>query len=214
MKITKIGHCCLLIEVKGVRILTDPGSFTTAQNDLSHIELILITHEHQDHIHVESLVEIMKKNPSAQVRTNASVGKILKEKGIAFTLLTDGMEETIKKISIKGIGKEHASIYSTLPIWENTGYFIDSTLFYPGDAFTVPKKKIKILALPVEGPWMKLSEAIDYAKKVKPEFAFPVHDGRLKKEALGISHLGPKNALAAVGIQFIPLKDGESHDFL
>ncbi len=30
MKIKKIGHCCLIIETKGVRIMTDPGTFTTA----------------------------------------------------------------------------------------------------------------------------------------------------------------------------------------
>jgi len=28
MKITKLGHCCLLIETKGKRVLTDPGSYT------------------------------------------------------------------------------------------------------------------------------------------------------------------------------------------
>jgi L-ascorbate metabolism protein UlaG (beta-lactamase superfamily) len=203
----------MLIETKGVRILTDPGYFTTAQNALLHIDIILITHEHQDHIHADSLVEIMRRNPSAQVRTNPSVGKILTEKGIAFKILTDGMEETIKKIRIEGIGKEHAIIYPILPIWENTGYFIDSALFFPGDALTIPKKKVKILALPVEGPWMRLSEGIDYAIKVRPEFAFPVHDGRLKKEAVGSSHLVPKNALAAKNITFIPLTDGESHEF-
>jgi L-ascorbate metabolism protein UlaG (beta-lactamase superfamily) len=28
MKIKKIGHCCLVIETNGKRIMTDPGSFT------------------------------------------------------------------------------------------------------------------------------------------------------------------------------------------
>lgn len=32
MKITKLGHCCLLIEIRGTRFLTDPGSYTTSQN--------------------------------------------------------------------------------------------------------------------------------------------------------------------------------------
>ena len=32
MKIKKIGHCCLIIETKGIRIMTDPGTFTTSWN--------------------------------------------------------------------------------------------------------------------------------------------------------------------------------------
>ena len=38
MKITKFGHCCMLVEEKGLRILVDPGNFSTAQNELMDIE--------------------------------------------------------------------------------------------------------------------------------------------------------------------------------
>lgn len=55
MKVTKFGHCCLLIEEEGLRILTDPGSYSTRQNDVQNIDVILITHEHPDHLHIESL---------------------------------------------------------------------------------------------------------------------------------------------------------------
>jgi L-ascorbate metabolism protein UlaG (beta-lactamase superfamily) len=63
MKITKIGHCCLLIEEKGLRILTDPGAWSEAQNELKNIQLILITHEHQDHFYLDSLKQVLKKQP-------------------------------------------------------------------------------------------------------------------------------------------------------
>ena len=63
MTITKIGHCCLLIEFNERKILTDPGTFSSAQNTLIGIDVVLITHEHADHIHVESLAEIIKNNP-------------------------------------------------------------------------------------------------------------------------------------------------------
>lgn len=59
---------------------------------------------------------------------------------------------------------------------ENTGYFIDEKLFYPGDAFTDPGRPIDVLALPVAGPWVKISESVDYALALKPRTVFPVHD--------------------------------------
>ncbi len=46
MNITKIGHCCLLIKEQGLTILTDPGTWTTDQNNLTGIDVVLITHEH------------------------------------------------------------------------------------------------------------------------------------------------------------------------
>ena len=59
MKITKLGHCCLLIETKDKRILTDPGSYTVeAHSKLGNIDYILFTHEHQDHYHLESLMGV------------------------------------------------------------------------------------------------------------------------------------------------------------
>jgi len=48
MTLTKLGHCCLIIEDQGLRILTDPGEYTILQNQVKDIDLILITHEHAD----------------------------------------------------------------------------------------------------------------------------------------------------------------------
>jgi hypothetical protein len=68
MKITKLGHCCLLIETKGKRLLTDPGCFTIeAHSKLRDIDAILFTHEHSDHYHLESLKTLLEKNPQARV---------------------------------------------------------------------------------------------------------------------------------------------------
>jgi len=41
MKITKIGHCCLLIEVDGKRVMTDPGGFTVSDHVLDDIDVIV-----------------------------------------------------------------------------------------------------------------------------------------------------------------------------
>ncbi|MFH1916296.1 MAG: MBL fold metallo-hydrolase [Nanoarchaeota archaeon] len=212
MRITKLGHCCLLIEHKGVRILTDPGAFSTAQTTLKNIDLILITHEHVDHIHIESLKEVLKGNPKAIIRTNSGVGKLLDKEGLTYQLLTHGQSATIKDILFEGFGTKHEDIYPTVPIVENTGYLIDEYLFYPGDAFTIPAKKVILLALPVEGPWMKLSEAIDYAKKITPKTCFPVHDGRMRKERTGANYTVIQAALEQEGITFIPIEEMKAYE--
>lgn len=179
MKITKIGHCCLIVEVDGVRILTDPGMFSTAQNEAKNIDIVLITHEHGDHLHVDSLKTILKNNPKVTVITNSGVGKILTQEGIPHELLEDKQSKNVFGILLEGFGEKHATIYRDYGQVMNTGYFIANRFFYPGDALYDPQKAIDILALPVAGPWIKISEAVEYAKLIKPRVTFPVHDGIL-----------------------------------
>ena len=45
----------MLIELDGLTVLTDPGAFSQEQNQIRGIDVVLITHEHGDHLHVESL---------------------------------------------------------------------------------------------------------------------------------------------------------------
>jgi L-ascorbate metabolism protein UlaG (beta-lactamase superfamily) len=213
MKITKYGHCCLLIEVKGVRILTDPGNYNVTP-DVEGIDVILITHEHQDHLHIESLQIVLSKNPEAKIFSHAGVGKILDEAKIAYTLIADGETALVKGVSIESSGSEHACIHHDLPVVQNTGFYIDGTLFYPGDSFHNPKKDIAILALPVAGPWMKLEEAIEYAKLVKPKVVFPVHDGMLRQGIeLGSTRRIPMMLLEPLGIAYVDMTESSVQSF-
>jgi L-ascorbate metabolism protein UlaG (beta-lactamase superfamily) len=211
MKITKIGHCCLVIEEAGLTILTDPGAWTDAQNQLTGIDAVLITHEHPDHFHVESLQAVLKNNPDVVVITNHAVGSLMAKANLSFQLLEHGQQKEIDGVRLEGYGSEHAAIYPSIPNVMNTGYMIADRFFYPGDAFYKPAKPVEILALPVCGPWMKISEAIDYAKAVKPKVAFSVHDGMLK--ILGPFHLLPQKILSESGIQFDVIEPGSSKDF-
>lgn len=211
MKITKLGHCCLLIEEKNLRILTDPGTYSTLQNDVKNIDIILITHEHTDHFHLDSLKIVLCNNPQAKIITNQGVGKLLDIEKIPYQLVEHGQITLCNDVSIEGCGEKHAIMYSTIAPVANTGYYISNTFFYPGDALYNPDKSIKILALPVAGPWMKISEAIDYAKEIKPKICFPVHDGILK--TLGTVHRLPNMILPPEGIQFIIPEEGKEMKF-
>src|ERR1035437_632066 len=211
MTIKKIGHCCLYIKINNIRILTDPGNYSTAQNDILGIDFVLITHEHADHYHLDSLKAIMKNNPSVVIITNNAVSAFLKKENIEHKVVGDKQHFDMNGISLLGWGTKHAAIYKTVENVENSGYIIDNKLFYPGDAFTLLDQPIDILAIPVAGPWMKISEALDYALAVKPKKCFPVHDGNLRH--YGVSHRLPKNELTKARIDFIPLQEGQTVDF-
>jgi L-ascorbate metabolism protein UlaG (beta-lactamase superfamily) len=212
MKIKKLGHCCLVVEIDGKRIMTDPsfvdygGESTNERN----ISAVLITHEHADHLHIETLKQILGHNPNAIVITNTSVGKLLSEAGIKYVKVEDGETYDLSGITLKGFGNTHAQIYEDYGQVQNTGYMIN-TLCYPGDSFNPPHAQVDILALPVLGPWMKMKEAIDYAKSLKPRICFPVHDGPLKPFATFVYKI-PENFLSKVGIQFKKLEIDKEED--
>ncbi len=211
MKVTKYGHCALLIEESGVRILTDPGSYSLSQVEARNLNAIVITHEHADHLHMDSLRILLKENPGVRVITNSGVGVILTKEGISFELMEDGVTGDVSGLKLEAMGNKHAEIYQNFGQVQNTGFFFGGRLFYPGDAFYIPKTRPEILALPVAGPWMKISEAMKYALEVRPKFAFPVHDGGVKQ--FGAAHLVPETFLVSEGIDFRPMKEGDGQDF-
>ncbi len=211
MQITKLGHCCLIMEIGGVKIVTDPGNFTTAQNDVEGVHIILITHEHQDHFHVESVKAMMIKNPTAVVVTNAAVGALLDKEGIASTRVGDGETQEVNGIKIEGFGKDHAPIYGEMGRVENTAYMVADAFYFPGDNYHVCGKPVDVLALPVAGPWMKMSDAIDFAKAVKARTAFGVHDGMIVPAFRGFTGMLLERFVPET--TYIALADGESKEF-
>lgn len=213
MIITKFGHCCLLVEVGGVRILTDPGNYTETPM-ATGIDAVLITHEHPDHCHIESLSIVLAKNPEAKVITHAGVGKMFDAANITWELIADGEQIMLGGVEIQSFGTKHACIHHDLPPVQNTGFLIAGKLFYPGDAFHNPNKEIAVLALPVAGPWMKLEEAIEYAKLLKPQVVFPVHDGMLRQGIeLGPTRRIPTLLLEPLGIQYVDMTEGMTKEF-
>ena len=209
MNITKFGHSCFLVEEEGVRILFDPGSFSRGHTDVTNLDAVLITHEHGDHMDMDSMKQIVSKNPGAVIYTNASVQKLLEAQGIASTVVTHGEVVDVNGVSVEGVGKDHAILMTKVPAIENVGFMVAGRLFYPGDALTIPAKKVEILALPAAAPWMKISETIDYAIAIKPRYAFPVHEAIYAMPQMMYGML--KDILAAEDIEFRPMDpDGKT----
>jgi L-ascorbate metabolism protein UlaG (beta-lactamase superfamily) len=83
-------------------------------------------------------------------------------------------------------------------------------LFYPGDAWLEPGRSVEILALPVAGPWSKIRDSVEYAMRINPQHAFPVHDGMIKENMFGSHHAIPQKVLNENNIKFQPLKAGDT----
>ena len=212
MKVKKLGHCCFIAEPKkGIRVMTDPGAFSTTQNEEKNIFAVVITHEHQIHLHIESLKKVLENNPQAIVITNTAVGKLLDEADISYIKIEEGQKYDLNGIKIIGFGNIHAEIYQTYRQVQNTGYMIDN-LCYPGDAFSYPDAYVDVLALPVTGPWMRIKDAINYAKNINPRIIFPIHDAYIYNWASFIWRV-PENLLKEVGIEFKKLELGKEEEF-
>ncbi len=228
MKIKKLGHCCLLVTLpniagrdgKSLNILTDPGSFSTAQNDVKEIDIVLITHEHADHLHTESLKTVLANNTGAQVYTNSGVGAKLDAAGIAYHPLegTDVKEfdGSCSGLTVRAFDCRHEELFEDFGQVQNTGYLISASgrnLFYPGDAYCKPEIEVDVLALPVSGGWCRISDAVSYAIEIKPKKTFPVHDGMMYPDRIGGPHAVPAKFLPLHGIEFVPMADGDEKEF-
>lgn len=212
MKIKKLGHCCLVIETNGKNIMTDPGFYTIEeQSNQIGIDLILITHEHTDHFHIESLKEIIKNNPNAKIITNEGVGKLLDEVEIKYEVLENKIATQILGVEVEAHDCKHEEIYKEFMQVQNTAYFIGERLFYPGDSFYNPGKPVEILALPVAGVWVRGKDATKYALEINPKICFPVHDGMLNY--FGGSHKIPDLFLTEAGIVFKNFEENKEEEF-
>jgi L-ascorbate metabolism protein UlaG (beta-lactamase superfamily) len=61
----------------------------------------------------------------------------------------------------------------------------EHSVYHPGDALQVPAGPVETLPVPAHGSWMKLCEAIDFVRAVRPARAFPIHDGQLNERGMG-----------------------------
>ncbi|MBY9021963.1 MAG: MBL fold metallo-hydrolase, partial [Candidatus Lokiarchaeota archaeon] len=68
---------------------------------MKNIDLVIITHEHGDHIHIESLKEVVKNNPNAKIITNAGVGKLLDEVGIKYEVLENKIATEVLGVELE-----------------------------------------------------------------------------------------------------------------
>lgn len=208
MKITKYGHCCLRLRVGETVILIDPGCWSdplgeSIRNNKNEIfvtssekskNLILLTHEHKDHLDIELLKEIIVQaehnNAEVEIYTNASIQQILLKNNIQSKIIDVDLQfdkYENNDIFIKSHDVKHEEIYRELGQVDNVGFEVydkaaNRTLYYGGDSLQIPDglASVSVLAAPIVAPWANIHECIDYIIAMSPECAIQVHDALLK----------------------------------
>lgn len=169
MRLTKHNHACVRFDDGDRALVIDPGMWATPEI-MDGVTDVLITHEHADHVSPDLLKDV-------RVHTHADVAKGLE--GLTVEPIEAGEIRTIAGFLVEAVGGEHAEIYDGLPGVANLGFLVDAptgVVYHPGDSLFVPDARVATLLVPAGGPWLKLGEAIDFVRAVRPHHAHPVHD--------------------------------------
>ncbi|MGS2591270.1 MBL fold metallo-hydrolase [Streptomyces hebeiensis] len=192
MRFTKKTHACVRLEKDGRTLVIDPGAFTE-EDATDGADAILITHEHPDHFDEGRLRAGLDARPGAELWTLRSVAERVSA-AYPGRVHTVGEGDTFSAagFDVRVYGQLHAVIHPDLPRVTNVGYLVDGSLFHPGDALTVPGHPVETLLLPLQAPWSKISEVIEYVREVKPVRTYDVHDALLTELARPVydTHLG------------------------
>ncbi|GAA4954275.1 MBL fold metallo-hydrolase [Streptomonospora halophila] len=191
MRITKLGHSCVRLERAGAALVIDPGGFSEADAAVG-ADAVAITHEHPDHLDLDRLRAAAAAKPGLEVYTHAGIAERLgelREAGARVHTVDHGATVTAAGFDVHVYGERHAVIHPDIPVVTNIGFRVSDSeraLFHPGDALTVPEDPVDTLMLPVQAPWSKVSEVIDYLREVRPAAALAVHDGLLNENGAGV----------------------------
>ena len=208
MRITKFGHACVRFEYDGTVVVVDPGGFTQPEA-VDGADVVLITHEHPDHLHPDNLART-----DAAIHTIESVAAKLRQESpeLAERVTVVAPGETFDVgVPVRAVGEMHAVIHPEIPRITNSGYLLtlgDTLVFHPGDALTGPGEDVDLLCVPVSAPWLKAAEAIDFAREVGAPRNLAIHDRVYSEAGLGIVDGHLQRFLEPAGQAYARIADG------
>lgn len=200
MRITHLGHACLLVELADARILLDPGGWSPQAYDQRELDAILVTHQHPDHVDRERLPDLLRANPQARIITDPETAALLRGDGVEAEPFGPGDQATVGAATVSGVGELHALIHDELPRVHNTGMRLtadgEPVLFHSGDALDAEPGPVDVLSFPLSAPWQRSREMTAFLRRIAAPHAVPVHDALLSAAGRGL-YLGQARTLGS-----------------
>lgn len=116
------GHACVLAETQGLSLLFDPMLSYTYESDVSRytyldlpesIDYVIITHNHQDHVLFETLLQIRHKAKNIIVPSNS--GGVLQDPSMKLILQNIGCQNVIELDDMESLRLEEDVSITALP---------------------------------------------------------------------------------------------------
>jgi L-ascorbate metabolism protein UlaG (beta-lactamase superfamily) len=199
-----VGHATLLIELRGVRLLTDPllrdGIAHVRRRvplprveDLLPLDAVLISHAHADHLDPMSLRMIARGRP---VVAPAGCAGILRRAGVRDAIeLAVGDRADVGGLAVEAVHADHdGRRYPMGPPMAALGYLIEGAtrIYFAGDTDLFDGMadlagRVDVAALPIWG-WgprvpaghLNPDSAARAAALIRPAVAVPIHWGTLR----------------------------------
>jgi len=184
LKMTFIGHGTLLFDYNGQIIHVDPWTKLADYAGLPKADLILLTHDHRDHLDLEAIkavrtdktLIVLTQKCAAQVQ-----GGLVMANGQVRTLAGLKIEAlpAYNLVHLRGPGQPYH------PQGEGNGYVVtfgDKRVYIAGDTENTPEMKglqgIDVAFLPMNLPYTMTPEMVaDAARAFKPKILYPYHFG-------------------------------------
>lgn len=179
-----IGHGSLILTYQGKVIHIDPYSKVGDYTSLPKADLILLTHDHGDHLDQEAL---------SAIRTEATeliLPRVCADRVEGGIVMKNGDQHTVLGISITAVPaynlkhkRANGEFYH--PKGVGNGYeltFGDTNIYIAGDTENIPEMKslrgIDCAFLPMNLPYTMTPEMVaDAARAFQPNILYPYHYG-------------------------------------
>jgi L-ascorbate metabolism protein UlaG (beta-lactamase superfamily) len=178
LKIGCLGHGTLMFVFNGTTIHIDPVSRYADYATLPKADLILITHEHGDHLDPKAIDAI--KTPATEILATEAVKAALP----MAVVMKNGDTRNFRGIKIEAVPAYNLSA-AFHPKGRGNGYvltFGDKRVYVAGDTENIPElaalKDVDVAFLPVNLPYtMSVEMAAAAAQVLQPKIFYPYHFG-------------------------------------
>jgi L-ascorbate metabolism protein UlaG (beta-lactamase superfamily) len=184
LKVTFIGHGTLMFTFGAVVFHVDPWSRAADYTGMPKADMILVTHEHGDHLDAGAIQTLMKDN------TSLVMTELCAEAVDGGIVLHNGQSRTIAGVTIEAVPaynlvhlRPDGSPFH--PKGVGNGYvltFGDKRVYVAGDTENTPEMKtltgIDVAFLPMNLPYTMDPEMVaDAARAFRPRILYPYHYG-------------------------------------